>query len=432
MVSVPLPPAGRKIPNVLQEDLMSTAFRAILRGNQEVPPNASTASGLGTVIFDSTAVTASYRFLIEGVDFGPATGGPAQTATTLDDVRSAHFHNQARGVNGPVVFGQINPAQDADDLAIALNADGSWTVSGIWETTDPANVSISSFAATLGSAAIGSDVPLYFNVHTNRFLGGEIRGQLVAIADDNANDVRGTLGDDLLPGLGGDDFVDGRAGNDTIQGGDGNDTLQGGTGDDNINTGLGDDLVNGGDGNDRIGGMAGMDTVHGGAGDDFIAWNDPTGDIVFGDSGNDTILGGNVAADVIDGGAGDDLIRAFATSPEAATASDTLFGGLGNDVIVGGNAADIIEGAGDDDFLTGNDGADIFVLRGHRTGNDTVADFDSSEDVVQLIGFSAGFDPLARLSAVASGTELDLGRGNTVLFVGRTVAEFSANDFVIA
>ena len=168
---------------------MSTAFRAVVEGTQEVPPNGSTASGLGTVIFDSVAVAASYSFRIEGVDYGPATGGPAQTPTTLDDVISTHFHNQVRGVNGPVVFGQINPAQDNDDLAIVQNTDGSWTVSGRWETTDPANVSIADFAATLGSAAVGSEVPLYFNVHTTQFPAGEIRGQLITIADDNANVV---------------------------------------------------------------------------------------------------------------------------------------------------------------------------------------------------------------------------------------------------
>ena len=39
---------------------MSTAFRVVLEGEQEVPPRDTTASGLGTVIFDSTAVTASY------------------------------------------------------------------------------------------------------------------------------------------------------------------------------------------------------------------------------------------------------------------------------------------------------------------------------------------------------------------------------------
>jgi serralysin len=411
---------------------MSTAFRAVLEGTQEVPPNDSTASGLGTVIFDSVAVAASYSFRIEGVDYGPATGGPPQTPETLDDVTSTHFHNQVRGQNGAVVFGQINPAQDNDDLAIVQNTDGSWAVSGRWETTDPANVSIADFAATLGSAAVGSEVPFYFNVHTNQFPGGEIRGQLIAIADDNANVVTGTAGDDLLPGLGGDDVVLGLAGDDTIEGGDGNDILDGGAGDDTFNTGAGDDVVLGGDGDDSIGGMAGRDFVLAGAGDDFIAWNDPTGDVVFGEAGNDTILGGNVAADEIHGGDGDDLIRAFATSPEAATASDRLFGDDGNDAVIGGNAADIIDGGAGDDILTGNDGADVFIFQANQAGDDTITDFDPSEDVVQLAGFEAGFDPLEALSAQALGTELDLGDGNSVLFLGRTLAEFNAEDFLIA
>ena len=147
--------------------------------------------------------------------------------------------------------------------------------------------------------------------------------------------------------------------------------------------------------------MAGRDVVMAGAGDDFIAWNDPTGDVVFGGRGNDTILGGNVAADEIHGGAGDDLIRAFATSPESATASDRLFGDAGDDTVIGGNAADTIEGGRGDDFLTGNDGADVFIFRDNGTGDDIITDFDPSEDVVQLVGFDASFDPLAALSATA-------------------------------
>ena len=152
---------------------MSTVFRVILEGTQEVPPNDSTASGLGTVIFDSAAVAASYSFDIQGLDFGPITSGG--TPTDPNDVNNTHFHNQVRGINGPVVFGQITPAHDNDDLAIVLNADGTWTVSGIWETTDPVPItSISTpysrwgatFATVLGSATVGSEVPLYFNVHT--------------------------------------------------------------------------------------------------------------------------------------------------------------------------------------------------------------------------------------------------------------------------
>ena len=90
---------------------MSTVFRVILTGDQEVtnPPGGtgSDASGVGTVIFDSAAVAASYSFDIQGLDFGPATGGPAQTPTVDDDVTRVHFHSQVQGVNGPIVFGQI-------------------------------------------------------------------------------------------------------------------------------------------------------------------------------------------------------------------------------------------------------------------------------------------------------------------------------------
>jgi serralysin len=65
-----------------KEDIMSTVFRVILEGSQEVqnPPVNTTASGVGTVVFDSEAVTASYSFDIRGVDFGPVTGGPPQSA----------------------------------------------------------------------------------------------------------------------------------------------------------------------------------------------------------------------------------------------------------------------------------------------------------------------------------------------------------------
>ena len=131
---------------------MSTVFRVILTGDQEVlPPPAppggtgSDASGVGTVIFDSdsAAVAASYSFDIQGLDFGPVTGGPAQTPTVDDDVTRVHFHSQVQGVNGPIVFGQIDPANDPDDFDIELNADGSWSLSGRWETTDSPSITSS-------------------------------------------------------------------------------------------------------------------------------------------------------------------------------------------------------------------------------------------------------------------------------------------------
>jgi len=229
---------------------MSTAFRIILEGTQEVPANDSKASGLGTFIFDSDTTTASYSVRIEGVDFGetPPVGGEPQTPQGDDDVVSMHFHAGLRGAIGPVVFGQIAPFQDNDDLQIVLNADGSWTVSGIWELSDPSTRPITDF--DFESVAIGADGPLYFNVHTDEFPMGEIRGQLVAIADDNDNVVDGTPGHDLLPGLDGNDAILGFAGDDTLLGGDGRDALDGGKGADIVDGGAGDDLLTGAAGPD--------------------------------------------------------------------------------------------------------------------------------------------------------------------------------------
>jgi serralysin len=158
---------------------MANSFTLVFTGNQEVPPTGSTASGTGTVAWNTAADTATYVFTVRGVDFAPVLGLAPQTETTADDVTNAHVHNEARGVNGPVVFGQIGPAQE-DDLSIVLNADSSWTVRGVWEPTDPANVSITEFAAALDAAVAGADVPLYFNIHTTTFPGGEIRAQWIA------------------------------------------------------------------------------------------------------------------------------------------------------------------------------------------------------------------------------------------------------------
>ena len=101
---------------------------------------------------------------------------------------------------------------------------------------------------------MGTAVPLYFNVHSGDFPGGEIRGQLVAIADDFDNVVEGTAGNDLLPGLDGDDTIDGGKGEDVLVGGAGDDTLTGGQGPDQFvfNAGFGIDTVTDFKPNDQI------------------------------------------------------------------------------------------------------------------------------------------------------------------------------------
>jgi Ca2+-binding RTX toxin-like protein len=367
---------------------VATAFRILLTGEQEVPPNGSTARGLGTVVFDSTAVTAAYSIRYTGLDFGPALGLPSQTATTADDVTSHHVHNAPRGANGQVVFGQINPAQDADDLIVVPNPDGSWTVSGRWETTDPANVSLSAFASQLGTAQVGSEVSLYFNAHTTAFPAGEIRGQWITIADDQDNTVLGTADDDYLPGLGGNDRILGQAGDDRLSGGAGNDRANGEEGNDSVIGGSGNDLLLGGLGDDRLNGGRGNDHLSGGEGADRLDCG-LGNDRGNGGAGNDLVLGG-FGNDGLNGGIGDDgLIGGFG--------NDSLQGGQGDDRLRGGPGDDRLNGGLGADTLTGSFGFDKFVFSTDLgAGNvDTVRGFNVSFDIILLdnavfTGLSAG------------------------------------------
>ena len=168
---------------------MTVIYHVTLTPEQEVADVTSTASGSGWVVFDSEAVAATYLFDVDGFDFTFALSGPPPTAPTppapAGSATRTHFHAQARDVNGGIVFGQLDPYDDMDDLAVVLNADGSWSISGSWEATDAKPITgtfpgalapLGTFAGVLGSATPGSEVPLYFNVHTAEHGSGEIRG----------------------------------------------------------------------------------------------------------------------------------------------------------------------------------------------------------------------------------------------------------------
>ncbi|MGE3743218.1 MAG: CHRD domain-containing protein [Geminicoccaceae bacterium] len=387
---------------------MSTVFRVILEGSQEVPANDSTASGEGTVVFDSEAIAASYSFDVEGIDFGPITSG--ETPTDPDDLTNTHFHNQVLGMAGAVVFGQITPAHDSDDVAFVQNADGSWSESGRWETTDPAPITNlaavggDTFANILDSAAVGSDVPLYFNVHTKAFPGGEIRGQLVAVADDIDNVVTGTTGADVLVGTNGNDAILGLAGDDTLGGGNGDDVLDGGGG---------DDALAGGNGDDQLYGSVGMDSLVGGNGDDLLD----------GGSGDDALAGGN-GDDTLKGGAGDDVLA-------GGNGEDVLDGGAGDDVLVGGNGRDTVTGGAGDDVLTGGNGPDRFVLNADF-GDDVITDWRGNDHIQFGDALFADAEAVLMASAQVGEDTVITAGSNSVTLVGVLLSGLQEDDFSVA
>lgn len=115
-------------------------FTTTLDGSQENPAVSSPASGTGSLpLVDlgsgqfrwDWSVTISPDLDFSGVapDISTSNGGEAVT--------NFHIHNQARGVNGGVVYGIYVPDQDIDnDIVGVLNADNSTTISGGWGATD--------------------------------------------------------------------------------------------------------------------------------------------------------------------------------------------------------------------------------------------------------------------------------------------------------
>ena len=109
---------------------------ASLNATQEVPPNASTATGTGTLVVNPATRAASGSIAITGM-----------TAT------AAHIHMGATGANGPVIV----PLTDVG--------------AGVWNV--PANTVLS--ADQFKAYKQGN---LYFNAHSTAFPGGEVRGQI--------------------------------------------------------------------------------------------------------------------------------------------------------------------------------------------------------------------------------------------------------------
>ncbi len=132
-----------------------------------------------------------------------------------------------------------------------------------------------------------------------------------------------------------------------------------------------DDTISGGSGNDSLVGGGGNDSLDGGSGNDTLV----------GGTGNSTLSGGN----------GNDALH-------AGTGNNLLLGGQGADTLVGGSGNDTLDGGPGHDMLTGGLGSDAFVLHSAMADSDTVTDFVSGVDYLQLsaaefgAGLVAGMD----------------------------------------
>jgi hypothetical protein len=129
---------GGEIRGIINKTGGVTAGLAAMTGANETPANASTATGRGTIVFDTTT-----REVLVAYDTHNVVGATV-----------SHIHTGAVGVSGPANVVQF--------------------VQGTGVFTAPYPSTLSAQAATDVSAG-----NTYFNVHSTTYPAGEIRGQVV-------------------------------------------------------------------------------------------------------------------------------------------------------------------------------------------------------------------------------------------------------------
>jgi hypothetical protein len=149
---------------------------ARLTGFQEVPPRLTTAHGTFAAKISADQQSITFTETWTGL-----TGPPTQS----------HIHFGQPGVSGGIVVflcgppKATNPNAPACEQTTTGSATGKLTATGVFNPTDPdQGVNNGTFADLLRIIRSGE---AYANIHTVRFGGGEIRGQ-IHISEDEDDD----------------------------------------------------------------------------------------------------------------------------------------------------------------------------------------------------------------------------------------------------
>lgn len=143
----------------------AATFYTTLSGAKETVPNASTATGTGTLVLSADQNTVNIFLNWAGLT-GPAVG--------------AHIHCcAAQGANAGVAIDFGPPSLATGSLTRTYNLTLASTYTGGFRTAN-GGTAASAQAAFLAGLIGGK---AYYNVHTRAFPGGEIRGQLAAVPE---------------------------------------------------------------------------------------------------------------------------------------------------------------------------------------------------------------------------------------------------------
>ena len=238
------------------------------------------------------------------------------------------------------------------------------------------------------------------------------------------NQFKGGSGHDTMVGDGGDDEFFGDSGEDVINGGDGFDYMEGGADNDRLNGGASQDELFGGLGDDILDGGTSADSMVGGAGNDIYKVDNsdglggefylPEGKSFDDVEGDPDYIGDAVVEN--DGEGTDEVLSSVDYTLGANVENLTLtrsedLSGTGNEldnVINGNDGNNTLSGESGDDIMSGGIGNDTFIESGND-GADTISDFSTNDDFVDLSSFYN--DTVVSAINEAGGTQFGHGLG---------------------
>ena len=145
--------------------------RAVVNAQQELPTNASTATGSALFTFDSDSGIYRFELVVSGITLTDITF-PDGNGLAFGAAGPAHLHNAPAGANGPIArpfSNQILYSDSGDGFSLSAFGPLANVLTGL--TTD----------AFLNQLALGN---IYVNVHSfPAFPAGEVRGQLFVIPE---------------------------------------------------------------------------------------------------------------------------------------------------------------------------------------------------------------------------------------------------------
>jgi serralysin len=300
-------------------------------------------------------------------------------------------------------------------------------------------------------------------------------GAINGIGNELDNFIWGNKSDNVLKGGGGDDVLNGYGGADKMYGGTGNDYFIVNSSDDVVveffDQGFDDiiytsvsytmpDNVERMIMSSEVGaingyGSAGNDVIFGNDSDNILSGNDGN-DSLWGGGGNDLLAGGK-GGDVLDGGSGINTLAYLTSSAgvlvnlgngmtsggdaqgDVISKIQNVVGSAKADSLFGDGLANVLNGAGGNDFLFGGVNSDTFQFTGNF-GKDTVLDFhaaasvgaDSIEhDIIALDqGMFANFAAIqAAMQQVGMDTVITFNAGNTITLQNVVASTLQASDF---